>query len=76
MGNFLLPRMAVGSIYIYLYVAAHIHNKESTWKILRTRLNLGKLTMDTLDSSMMKKMVADSKVRGKKIGSTRSLLGY
>ena len=52
----------------------------SAWKILQTLLKegngcLGKLAIDTLDSSMMKKMAADSKAKGKKPGSARGLLG-
>ena len=35
----------------------------------------GRLSIDMLDSSMMKKMAADSKAQGKKPGSTSSLLG-
>ena len=35
----------------------------------------GKLSKDTLDSSMMKKMTAVSKAKGKKPVSTRGLFG-
>ena len=71
MENFILPRM-----WCMLYV----HNPESAWKILPTRLKkgnglLGKPSIDMLDSSMMKKTAADLKAKGKKSGSTRSLLG-
>ena len=58
----------------------YVHNPERTQKILRTQFKigngrLGKLTIDTLDSSMMKKTPTDSKVNGKKPGPTRGLLG-
>ena len=50
----------------------HIHNPESSQNILWTRLKKGnghlrKLIMDTLDSSMMKKMAADLMAKGKKL---------
>ena len=34
---------------------------------------IGKLAMDTLDSSMMKKMATDSMIKGKNTGSTWNL---
>ena len=62
----------------YIYVP-YIHNPERAQKILWTRLKkgngrLGKPAIDTLDSSMVKKTAADSKAKGKKPGSTSSLL--
>ena len=78
MENFLLPHMPVCSIYMCcMFITQRV---ESAWKILRTRLKkgngrLGKLAIDTLDSSMMKKTAADSKAKGKKPGSTHGLLG-
>ena len=55
-------------------------NLDSARKILRTQLKiendfLGKLAIDTLDLSMMKKTAADSKAKGRKPGSTHGLLG-
>ena len=77
MEDFVLLCMPVCSIYIYV---PYIHNPESTRKILRTQLKkgngrLGKPAIDVLDSSLMKKMAADLKAKGKKHGSTFSLLG-
>ena len=65
-------------VYIYIYVP-YVHNPESTLKIFLTQLKkgngrLGKLTMNTVDSSMMKKTVVDSKTKGRKPGSTCGLL--
>ena len=37
--------------------------------------HLGKIAIDTLDSSMVKKTAADSKAKGNKPGSTCGLLG-
>ena len=49
--------------YIYVY----IHNPERTQKMLWTPCGrLGKPAIDTLESSMMKKMATDSKAKGKK----------
>ena len=58
----------------------YIHDQESARKILRTQLKKGngrleKSSLDTLDSSMMKKTAADLKAKGKKQGSTSILLG-
>ena len=59
-------------MYISVYMCRMFINRrvESTLNILRTRLNkgngrLGKPAIDTLDSSMIKKMAADSKAKGK-----------
>ena len=56
-------------VYMYIFVP-YVHNPESAKKILRTQLkkrngHLGKPVIDTLDSSMMKKMAADSNTIGK-----------
>ena len=56
----------------------YVHNPESAWKILQTRLKkrngrLGEPGIVTLDSSM-KKMAAGLKAKGKNPGSTRGLL--
>ena len=59
---------------VHMYVP-YIYNPESAWKILQTRLkkrngHLGKLAIDTLDPSMIKKTAADSKAKGKKLDHT------
>ena len=68
--------MAVSGMYIYTLLL-YVHIPDITWKILQIRLNgnsrLGTLAMDTLDSSMMKKMAVDSKTKGKNTGSTCDL---
>ena len=63
----------------YIYICAYVHNLGSARKILWTQLrkengHLGKLAIDTLASSMMKKTPADLKAKGKKPGSTRACL--
>ena len=69
--------------YIYMCVCVtYVHNPESTWKILLARLKKGEmvglvnLAIDTLDLSLTKKTAAGPKAKGKKPGSTCSLLGY
>ena len=66
--------------YIYMCCMFITSRVESAGKILWTQFKkgdslFGKFTIDTLDSSMIKKMAADSKAKGKKPGSTRGLLG-
>ena len=63
----------------HIYVP-YVHNPESARKILQIQLKkgygcLGKLTIETLDMSMIKKMAADLKTKGKKPVSTCGLLG-
>ena len=57
----------------------YVHLTESVLTILQTRLKKGNgrlgNAIDTLDSSMMKKMAVDSKVKRKKLGFTCGLLG-
>ena len=65
---------------VYIYICPYVHNLESARKILWTRLKkgnscLGKPTIGTLDSSIMKNTAADLKAKGKKFGSTCDLLG-
>ena len=78
-------RIAMHGYIWYICVCVcvtYVHNPESKRKILQSQLlkkrgngHHGKLAMDTLDPSMMKKMAADSKAKGKKPGSTRGLPG-
>ena len=71
MENLILPCISICDIYM-----CHMfNNPESAQKILRPDLkngndHLGKLAIDRLDSSMMKKMAAYFKTKGKKPGST------
>ena len=65
---------------VYILICGACSYQESTWKNLQTRLKkgngrLGKLDIDTLDSSMMKKMATDLKTKGKKPGYTSKLRG-
>ena len=65
--------------YIYLHVA-HVLTRRVHGRIYRLDLKkgngqLGKLDIDTLDSSMMKKMATDLKTNGKKPGYTSRLRG-
>ena len=69
-------------IYIYIYMCRTfiIRRVASARTSLRTPLKkgngcLGKLAMDTLDSSRMKNTAADLTAKGKKPGSTPGLLG-
>ncbi len=67
-------------IYICVWRTFIAQRVECATKILWTRLKkvngrLGKPAMDRPDSSMKKKMAADSKAQGKKQSSTCSLLG-
>ena len=65
-------------VYIYIYMLT-VHNPESAWKILRTRLKFKKMVFletrhsATLGSSMMRKTYEDSKVKGKVPRCTRVL---
>ena len=79
----LAPPLKYNHVYVYIYICLslpYVLNPGSAPKILRTQLGkgngrLGKLAIDTLDLSMIKKTAADSKAKGKKPGSTRGLLG-
>ena len=79
--NFILLCMLVCGIYIYVLNG---RNPESAQMILQTQLKiiikgngrLGKLSIDTLDLSVMNKTAADLKANGKKPGSIHNLLGY
>ena len=82
-GKLCIAPHAPCGIYICVCVcvcvcASYDRNPESAWKILRTQLekksHLGKPAIVTLDSSMMGKMAAESKAKGKKPGSTCGLL--
>ena len=77
MENFVLLSMDLSDIYIYIYV----YHTFVIWRVhgrffidsAKENGHLG--NMNTLHSSMMKKMSADSKTKGKKPGTTHDLHG-
>ena len=74
MGNLVLPHMAVCGIYIYIYIYISAicsytgeYIEDFMIRLKKGNVHLGKLTMDMLDSSLMKKTAADSMTKGKQI---------
>ena len=56
-----------------MFITRRVHRRFYGLDLKKGNGRLGKLAIDALDSSMMR--AADSKAKGKKPGSTRSLLG-
>ena len=74
MENFVLMHMPVCCIYMcHMFITRRIHRRFYGLNLKKEMVI--KPAIDTLDSSMMNKIVADSKAKGKKPGSTHGLLG-
>ena len=70
-------KLSIAALAHMVYITRRVHGRftDSTYIKKGGNGRRGKLAIDTLDSSMMKKTAADSKTKGSKPESTRDLLG-